>query len=73
MEVMGKVLSARLDSTLKDLAAWSLSPRYSTAHLTISSLSLGQALARHTPTAPNTLLMASQAPSKPALSSRGST
>ena len=66
---MGKLLSARLDSTLKERAARSLSPRYSLAQATMASLSLGQALARHKPATPNSLPMACQAPSKSQLSS----
>ena len=73
MEVMGKVLSARLDSTLKDLAARSLSPKYSLAQATMASLSLGHARARHNPATPKSLPMACQAPSKSQLSFWGST
>ena len=48
MEVMGKVLSLRLDSTLKLFARDSCSPRYSTAVRAMASFSLGQAAARQT-------------------------
>ena len=59
MEVMGKVLSARLDSTLKVRAAASRSPRYSWAVWSMASLSLTQARARESPTTPKRRFMAS--------------
>ena len=73
MEVMGKVLSARLDSTLKVWAAESLSPRYSMAVWSMASASFSQARARDRPTTPNRRFMASHAPSRSQLSSWGST
>ena len=73
MEVMGKFLSARLDSTLKVLAAASRSPRYSTAVWSMASLSFAQARARLSPTTPKSLVMASHAPSRSQSSLCGST
>ena len=70
---MGKVLSARLVSTLKVRAAASLSPRYSRAAARMASLSLSQARARDRPTTPNTFFRASQAPSMSHSSLMGST
>ena len=59
MEPMGKDLSERLLSTLKDFAASSAGPRYSFAVAKMASFSLGQGTARAMAMMPNTFLQAS--------------
>ena len=59
MEVMGKVLSARLVSTLKVLALRSWSSRNSRAVARMASLSFSQGRARDRPTMPKTFFSAS--------------
>ena len=56
---MGKDLSERLLSTLKDLAASSAGARYSFAVLKMASFSLAQGTARAMAMIPNTFLQAS--------------
>jgi len=56
---MGKDLSERLLSTLKDLAASSAGPRYSLAVAKMASFSLAQGTARAMAMMPNTFLQAS--------------
>ncbi len=73
MLVMGKLLSLRLDSTLKLFARSMSSLRYSLASRVIASLSFSHAAARTMATMPNTCVSASIAASMSAPSSCAST
>ena len=73
MELRGKRLSERLDSTLKLFCMESSSPRYSTTVLKIASRSFSQARQRHIDAIPKIAPQASHAPSTSHSSFRGST